>query len=170
MWEKGIRATWHRVAEAYTQHKLKHITTRVSVRNDFNSFFTSPLSNLVCIWNANTCFRSQIKSRSELLISELSHWRSYIYTEWRERMFKIWIRFSWWYSSYRPFSTVFFSVKGNLSIFITLFVVVVSDFLAHFCCCDEGQEKELKDTNKAVSCNWNLDYFWIMIKLIMWNF
>lgn len=126
----------------------------------------------VYIWNANTNFRSQIKSRNKWLISKLSCWRCYTYTEGKEQMFKIWIKSSWSYWSYRLFSTVFVSVKDNLTIFNTLFsffFFVFQIILACFWCflfwC--RSRKSLEDN--VVLGNWYFSSFWIMVKLIIHN-
>lgn len=71
------------------QHKPKYVTTCVSVRNDFNLFFSS-LSNFSMYLKC----KHKFQSRSKCLISELPCWRCYTYMEGKEEMFKIRIRFT----------------------------------------------------------------------------
>lgn len=115
--KKVSRATSNRIAEVYVQDKPKHITIYVSVRNCFNSFFTSWLTWLYT-WNANTSFTSETKSRSKWLTSKLSHGRCCTYLKGKEWKFKIYVDID----PTDHFPLFFFTVKGNLSIFITLYL------------------------------------------------
>lgn len=126
--ECGKEATSKRGAEAYAQHRPK--AWPPVLLSGVTPTHPSPhcYQTSVCIWNANTTLRPQAKSRSKLLISIRSHWKSC----GRERTdVKNWIRSSWWYWSYTPFLLFFFCVKDNFN--ILAFFLFISKFFAHFC-------------------------------------